>query len=55
MLHGKTIGVIGTGSIGTYFCQLLQTFGYQVVAYDLHMNAMGPAKCHNHWPYGVFD
>ncbi|WP_215235787.1 2-hydroxyacid dehydrogenase [Dyadobacter linearis] len=34
-LHGKTIGVIGTGKIGRAFCKIAQGFGCRVVAYDI--------------------
>jgi D-lactate dehydrogenase len=34
-LHGKTIGVIGTGKIGKAFCKIAQGFGCRVVAYDI--------------------
>jgi D-lactate dehydrogenase len=37
-LHGKTIGVIGTGKIGTAFCRIMLGFGCKVVAYDLFPN-----------------
>lgn len=33
-LHGKTIGVIGTGRIGSRICALAEFFGMQVLAYD---------------------
>ncbi|MEX2570193.1 MAG: 2-hydroxyacid dehydrogenase [Gemmatimonadota bacterium] len=33
-LHGKTVGVIGTGKIGSVFCQIMRGFGCRVVAYD---------------------
>jgi D-lactate dehydrogenase len=33
-LHGKTIGVIGTGKIGSVFSKIMQGFGCQVLAYD---------------------
>ncbi len=33
-LHGKTVGVIGTGTIGGVFCRIMQGFGCQVIAYD---------------------
>ena len=33
-LHGKTIGVIGTGKIGTVFCRIMVGFGCHVLAYD---------------------
>ena len=34
-LHGKTIGVIGTGQIGVAFCKIMLGFGCKVIAYDL--------------------
>ena len=37
-LHGKTVGVIGTGRIGRAFCRLLQGFGCTVLAYDKYPN-----------------
>lgn len=37
-LNGKTIGVIGTGSIGRHIIQLAQGFGMKVIAYDLYQN-----------------
>ena len=33
-LHGKTVGVIGTGRIGKVFCQIMRGFGCKVLAYD---------------------
>lgn len=33
-LHGKTMGVIGTGKIGRIFIQICQGFGMRVLAYD---------------------
>lgn len=33
-LHGKTIGVVGTGRIGTVFCRIMQGFGCRVLAMD---------------------
>lgn len=38
-LHGKTIGVIGTGKIGAIFCQIMQGFGCRVLAFDPYPNA----------------
>lgn len=35
-LHGKTVGVIGTGRIGVIFCKLLSGFGVRVLACDPH-------------------
>lgn len=37
-LHGKTIGVIGTGAIGSAFCKIALGFGCKVVANDLFEN-----------------
>ena len=34
-LHGKTIGVIGTGRIGRIFIDICRGFGMKVIAYDL--------------------
>lgn len=33
-LHGKTVGVIGTGKIGIAFCKIALGFGCKVIAYD---------------------
>ncbi len=33
-LHGKTIGVLGTGKIGLVFAELLSGFGVNVIGYD---------------------
>ncbi len=38
-LHGKTIGVIGTGKIGRILIDICEGFGMNVIAYDLY-----PAK-----------
>jgi len=35
-LHGKTVGVIGTGKIGKAFCKIMLGFGCIVLAYDLY-------------------
>lgn len=35
-LMGKTLGVIGTGSIGSHVIKLAQAFGMNVLAYDLY-------------------
>ena len=37
-LHGKTVGVIGTGNIGQAFCRIMKGFGCRVLAYDVKEN-----------------
>jgi D-lactate dehydrogenase len=37
-LHGRTIGVIGTGQIGSVFAQIMLGFGCRVVAHDPYPN-----------------
>lgn len=37
-LNGKTVGVIGTGAIGTAFCRIMKGFGCRILAYDLYEN-----------------
>jgi len=37
-LHGKTVGVIGTGKIGQVFCKIMQGFGCTVLAFDIIAN-----------------
>lgn len=45
VLHGKTIGVLGTGKIGQAFCRIMQGFGMHILAFDKYpspeMQAMG--------------
>lgn len=38
-LHGKTVGVIGTGKIGQIFIDICKGYGMRVLAYDLYPNA----------------
>lgn len=38
-LHGKTIGVIGTGKIGRVFAEIMHGFGCTIVAHDPYPNA----------------
>jgi D-lactate dehydrogenase len=37
-LHGKTVGVIGTGTIGSVFIRIMQGFGCRIVAFDIKEN-----------------
>lgn len=43
-LHGRTVGVIGTGKIGQVFCQIMQGLGCRVIAYDKFPNDEVRAK-----------
>lgn len=44
-VHGKTVGVIGTGNIGKAFCKIMLGFGCKVFAFDMfadkEMEALG--------------
>jgi len=37
-IHGKTVGIIGTGNIGAVFCRMMKALGTKVLAYDLIQN-----------------
>lgn len=37
-INGKTVGVIGTGAIGSAFCRIMKGFGCKILAYDLYEN-----------------
>ena len=37
-LHGKTIGIIGTGKIGAAFARIMNGFGCELLAYDIRTN-----------------
>ena len=37
-LHGKTVGVVGTGTIGTAFCRIMTGFGCRVISFDPNVN-----------------
>ncbi len=37
-IHGKTVGVVGTGKIGQCFAQIMQGFGCQLLGYDVRQN-----------------
>jgi len=47
-LHGRTVGVIGTGKIGLIFSQIMHGFGCHLLGYDLYPNpnfeAIGNAR-----------
>ncbi|RFS22593.1 2-hydroxyacid dehydrogenase [Chitinophaga silvatica] len=37
-LFGKTVGIIGTGNIGTVFCKIMLGIGCKVIAHDVYIN-----------------
>jgi D-lactate dehydrogenase len=37
-LHGKTVGLLGTGKIGLVFAQILSGFGVEILGYDMFHN-----------------
>lgn len=37
-LHGKTVGIVGTGKIGQVFANICKGFGMRIVAYDVYPN-----------------
>lgn len=37
-MHSKTVGIIGTGSIGAAFCNIMLGLGCKVIAFDLVVN-----------------
>ena len=37
-LHGKTVGVVGTGRIGKVFCRIMHGFGCHVLANDIYQD-----------------
>ncbi len=39
-LHGKTVGIIGTGRIGSVFAKLMHGFGCRLLGYDVTENKM---------------
>lgn len=43
-LHGKTVGVIGTGKIGQVFCEIMLGFGCRMLAFDVIANRDLEAK-----------
>lgn len=38
-LHGKTVGIVGTGKIGSVFADICNGFGMNVIAYDKYPNS----------------
>ncbi len=50
-LHGKTVGVIGTGNIGKAFCKIMLGFGCKVLAYDLIANREAEALGVTYLPF----
>ncbi len=37
-IHGKTVGVVGTGKIGKCFIDIMKGFGTEIIAYDIYEN-----------------
>lgn len=37
-LHGKTVGIVGTGKIGEAFARIMHGFGCKLIAYDIQQN-----------------
>jgi len=45
-MHGKTVGVVGTGKIGRIAAEILHGFGMKVLAYDVYPDpAWAAARC----------
>jgi D-lactate dehydrogenase len=38
-MHDRTVGIIGTGKIGTITAGILKGFGCQILGYDMHQNS----------------
>src|SRR5690606_4864967 len=49
-IHGKTMGVIGTGAIGRAFCRIAKGFGCRVLAYDVVQNEEMKQLCVTYRP-----
>jgi D-lactate dehydrogenase len=37
-IHGKTVGIVGTGRIGSVLAQIIHGFGCQLLGYDVYQN-----------------
>jgi D-lactate dehydrogenase len=37
-MHGRTVGIVGTGKIGAIVAQIMKGFGCRLLAYDVHPN-----------------
>ena len=48
-LHGRTVGIIGTGKIGMIFAQIVNGFGCNLLAYDLYPNSKFEAMDNAHY------
>src|SRR5207247_1280006 len=44
-LHGKTVGIIGTGKIGAAFARIVKGFGCRILAYDPYPNPKLESEC----------
>ena len=38
-VHGRTVGIIGTGRIGAVFARIMNGFGCRLLAFDMHQNS----------------
>lgn len=52
-IHGKTVGVIGTGRIGKAFISIMKGFGTNVIAYDTYPNEQASKELD--FKYGDLD
>jgi len=43
-LHGKTVGIIGVGKIGSIFAKIMHGFGCRILAYDIYENKEAKEK-----------
>lgn len=48
-LHGKTVGIIGTGKIGTVMARIMSGFGCQILANDLSPNEIVSSLPHTRY------